>query len=418
MPKKEGLRRRKDKKEKDKKVQSQTVEKSKPTNTKTTTTVEVGLPTDETLKETFFKHHLVRVAPYVVIPYIIYQLIYFLTLRHPEYVSSGTLGLINQRPALKPHDVRQVLILGPEFPENRYVTAGMVSPLKLEIVYEAFDAYNYFCRDGSVSWYQLMRFMDPVVVQSQENNSTLAAWKELCMDRNHAMIKLFHPKEYGMTSCSSYEKWSKCWAKECFNLVTNLWACEKDDTRDCPQRFSRILHQVRHPLRTIEALNASVCPNPQLKDSFMAVVRGFFPERDWKSMSCLNAMAWYTVDFHMLLIQAREEGTIHGMFQIENTSPCEVAALAGFQDPESSLYAPNVEKTTRLCRNDDVDRGNLDAMSQDLFAKVKTTNKGDDIPGLTPVSLHELAGDNRLAKDVQNLITLLGYDKEGDGEFL
>lgn len=384
-----------------------------------TKTMEVGLPEDDTLKQTFLQHPLVRVAPFILTPYFIYQLIYFLTLRHPEVISVATLGLINLRPALQPQDPRQVLILGPEMPENRFVAGGMASPLKLEIVHEAFDAKNYFCRDGSVSWFQIMRFMTPRLPdKTREKDATLAAWKQLCIDRNHTAIQLFHPKEYDAAPCASYDSWSKCWAKECFSLVNNLWACENDDTRNCPQQFSKILHQVRHPLRTIETLNASICPYPKLKDSFLTVVGGFFPGREWKSMPCLKAMAWYTIDFHNLLVTMRAKGAVHGIFQIESTSPCEVAAMAGFQDEHSALYIPNSEKTTRLCRNDDVDTGSLDAMSQDLFARVKTENSGDTVTGLIEVKLEALSDDSRLTKEVKNLIGLLGYGKEGDAEFL
>lgn len=416
MSKKEGIRQRKNK---DKKGQPQAVEKTTSAGNSTTTTLQVGLQdNDETLKETFLRHPLVRVAPFVLLPYVIYHLIYFLRLKHPEWISYGTLGLVHLRPATEQGAPRQVLILGPEFPENRFVAGGMASTLKLEIVHEAFDTHHYFCRDGSVSWFQLMRFVEPVMLQSTGRDAAFAAWKQLCVDRNHSVIELFHPKEYDSSSCRSYEDWSKCWTQECVNLVKDLWGCEKDDTRECPLQFSRILHQVRHPLRTIEALNASICPYPKVKNSFLTVVKGFFPTRDWTSLSCLNSMAWYTIDFHMLLLKAREEGLIHGIFQIENTSPCEVATLAGFRDPQVSLYAPNVELTAHLCRNDDVDTGNLDAISLDLFARVKTTNKGDKIAGLTPVSLQDLADDKQLMREVTHLMNVLGYGKEGGDEFI
>ena len=131
-------------------------------------------------------------------------------------------------------------------------------------------------------------------------------------------------------------------------------------------------------------------------------------------MPCLNAMAWYTVDFHKTLMGAREAGLVHGVFQIESTSPCEVASMAGFMDESTALYTPNAEKITRGCRELD---GSLDAQSEDLFTRVKKTNKGDVIPGLTPVTLKDF-DDSRLAKEVKNLVSVLGYAKEGDSEFL
>lgn len=378
-------------------------------------TITVELPDEgDSLSKTFFGHPLVRVAPFVLLPYIIYHVIFFVTLRHPEVISGATLGLVSFRPAMAAGDARQVLILGPEIPENRFIAGGMASTLGLEIVHEAFDSHNYFCRDGSVSWFQLMRFMEPLNETVRNKEAQFGAWKELCIDRNHTVIQLFHPKEYSPSKCSAYENWSNCWAQECFSVIKSAWGCEADEMRDCPQTFSHILHQVRHPMRTIEALNASVCPYPSLKSSFLKVVAGFFPDRDWDSLPCLDAMAWYTVDFHKTMINAREAGLIHGAFQIENNSPCEVASMAGFMDESTALYIPNAEKTTRGCRELD---GNLKAQSGDLFAQVKKENKGDVIPGMTPVVLKDLA-DSHLAKEVNSLVSALGYAKEGDSEFL
>lgn len=377
------------------------------------TTIEVGLPPTETLSQTFFQHPLVRVAPFVLLPYVIYQTIYFATLRKPEIISKATLGLVNFRPSLTAEDPRQVLILGPEIPENRFVSGGLASPLKLEIVHEAFDAQNYYCRDGTVSWFQLMRFLEPIADSSENKYARFGAWKELCMERNHTIIQLFHPKEYGIpTECSSYDKWSNCWAKVCFDTIKSIWGCENDEFIDCPQQFSRILHQARHPLRTIETLQASVCPYPALRESFLNVIAGFFPARKWDSLSCLDAMAWYTIDFHNLLLKARAAGLVHGVFQIENTSPCEVAAMAGFVD--EPLYPPTADRITRYCRELE---GSTNAQSPDCFTKVKQENKGDKIEGLIPVSIDQF-GDAKLKKELKKLVSALAYDKQGDSEFL
>ncbi len=378
------------------------------------TTIAVGLPEDETLSQTFFKHPLVRVTPVVLLPYVIYQIIYFATLRHPEWVTNATLGLVPMRPSLGANDPRQVLILGPELAENRYISQGLAASLHLEIVNEAFDSQNYFCRDGSVSWFQFMRLMEPLAELSNNREAPFAAWKELCLDRNHTMMHLFHPKEYGPSKCSSYETWSHCWAQECFSNVKSIWACENDVNRDCPQKFVRILHQVRNPMHTIATLNATVCPHSKLATSLLNVIGGLFPDRDWKKMNCMDAMAWYTVDFHRKLIKAREAGYVHGMFQIETTSPCEVAHMAGFGDESSAMYPPNAEKITKACRDDD---GNLDAMAQDFFDRVKKENKGDAIPGLTPVAMNDF-DDPNLTKEIKKLVTALGYEKEGDSEFM
>jgi hypothetical protein len=262
-----------------------------------------------------------------------------------------------------------------------------------------------------------MRFMEPVL-DATKKQETLAAWKELCLDRNHSMIEVFHPKDYSSSQCSSFEKWSSCWTQECLKVVKSVWGCETDPTRPCPQQFSRILHQIRHPMSTIATLNTTICPDTKLQRAFLNVVAGFFPYRLWHEMSCLEAMGWYTLDFHQTLIKAREAGYIHGMFQAETVSPCEVASLSGFADGESALYHPNVEKFVKACRDDDENHvGNMDALEQDLLVKVKKQNKGVVIPGVNPVTLQDL-GDARLSQEIQNLVAVLDYEKEEDAEFV
>lgn len=377
------------------------------------TIIEVGLPEEETLSQTFFRHPLVRVSPIILLPYVIYQIIYFLALKHPEWITNGTFHLVSLRPSLSTEDFRQVLIIGSEIPENRFVAQGLAASLGLEIVHETFDPTRYFCRDGSTSWFQFMRFVEPLVETSRNRDAPFAAWKELCLNRNHTMVQVFHPKDYGPSNCSSYDSWSPCWAQECFSIVKSLWACELDDSRDCPQRFKRILHQVRHPIHTIQTLNATICPNLKLTASFLNVIGGFFPDRDWREMSCFHAMAWYTVDFHRSLIQARDAGYIHGMFRIENTSPCEVATMAGFGDEASALHFSNPEKITRICRDDE---GNMGALSHDTFTRVKKENKMDGKPGSNQITLKHI-DDPILEKEIERLVSALGYDNDGDLEF-
>lgn len=377
-------------------------------------TIQVEEP--ETLLQTFFRHPLVRVIPIVFLTYIVYTIYNVLTLRHPEWITAASLGLVSLRPSVAPDGLRQVLIVGPEIQENYLISKNLASSLGFEITHEKVDAYNYYCRDGTVSWFQIMRFMEPVL-QAVKKEKTLGAWKELCLDRNHSMIEVFHPKDYGSSQCSTYEKWSNCWSQKCLNIVKSVWGCETDTTRPCPQQFSRILHQVRHPMATIATLNFTVCPHPKLKKAFTDVVAGFFPDRQWQEMSCLEAMGWYTIDFHQKLIKARDVGYIHGMFQAETVSPCEVASMSGLAEEVSAVYQPNVEKFNRACREDDDNKGNLDALAQDLFVKVKKKNKGDVIRGVTPVTLQDIS-DSRLSNEIRNLVAALGYETEEGAEFV
>jgi hypothetical protein len=390
--------------------------------------------TKETLSETFFKHPLVRVFPFVLIPYIVWNAIYFITLQRPDIISRGSLGLINLRPALEPQDERQVLILGAEIAENRYVTEAMAKSLDLEIVHEAFDAKNYFCRDGSVSWFQIMRFLEPLndvsgkgrEFDNKNQVAQLATWKALCVGRNTSLVEGFHPNQYEPSStCSSRDKWSGCWAKECLETINSLWGCAWNEDKPCKQQFSKVLHQVRHPIRAIELLNSTLCSNENLKPSFMGLVKGWFLNRDWDSLSCLEAMAWYEIDFQNTLIKARDAGLVHGVFQIEKTSPCEVATQAGFLDEFSAVYGPNAAKTSKLCH--DESSLNSDPQSPYTFTKFKKKS-GVKIPGYDKLTFEDFeggkhgsqlkAGDMTLVNELKKLVSNLGYDREEDSEFL
>lgn len=373
---------------------------------------------EETLSEVFFKHPLTRVAPFVLLPYIVWHSIYFFRLQRPDF-----LPFLNLRPAIGQQEQRQVLILGSEMSENRYVTLGMGKILGLEIVQEAFDAQKYFCRDGSVSWFQIMRFLE---ASRDTQAAQIDTWKELCIDRNTSLAEVFHPNQYAPSStCSSRDKWSTCWSKECLQTIISLWGCAYDDDKPCQQQFSKVLHQVRHPIHSIEHLNATFCSNDKLKPSFTQLLKGWFPQREWDSLSCLETMAWYDIDFHKTLIKARGSGLVHGIFQIEKTSPCEVAALAGFLDELSVVYTPNAAKTKKLCHDDSSSAS--DAQSRDTFTNTRKKNAGkmpppekltfQDFEGGKHGSKYK-SGDMTLVKELKKLVHVLGYDQDEDSEFL
>jgi hypothetical protein len=370
---------------------------------------------DETLSDTFFQHPLVQVAPFVLVPFIFYKILFFLSLKHPEIVNNASLGLLQLRSAVKVTDERQLLVIGAEVAENRYVTTGLGKVIKLEIAHEAFNSEDSFCRDGTVSWFQIMRFLKPLESESVgefKGMPQIDAWNELCITRSHGLIDLFHPNQYASSNCSSYQKWSPCWAQECLALVNSIWGCAWKD--DCPHSFSKIIHQVRHPIHTVDLLNTTICSEEKLKSSFLRLLNGWFPERNWDDLSCLDAMGFYEVDFQNTLIRAREAGLIHGIFQIESTSPCDVAHEAGFLDEFSALYEPTVKRTGELCRGGNPDE---DAQSPTMFTKVKEHNKVNT-PGLGKLKLEDFNENQALLKELGGLISKLGYDGVGDSEFL
>jgi hypothetical protein len=377
---------------------------------------------NENLVQTFLRHPLVKVAPFILIPYVMYHFLYFIHLKRPDIIADGTFGLIPMRPAIKSFEERQVLIIGSEVIENRNIVAGLKDTLKLEIVNEAFDAENYFCRDGSVSWFQIIRFLQPLESSIGEDefvkSSTLKLWDELCLNRTDAIVSIFHPRNYGKNDCSAYSQWSNCWARECLGVVNSQWGCAWNGS--CEPSFARVLHQVRHPIRTIERLNSTFCPNEQWREPFIDLVSAWFPKHDWSTFSCLESMAWYVAEFHNTLLKARDAGLLHGIFQIERTSPCEVASQAGFLAP---LYEPNSEKISNICHNDEGDNtASKAALSSDAFSVTKVESDGkkltlEDFHGGNHDSKGE-AGDTGLADVLKELVSKLGYDGEGNSEFL
>jgi hypothetical protein len=130
------------------------------------------------------------------------------------------------------------------------------------------------------------------------------------------------------------------------------------------------------------------------------------------------------VDFSNTLIKAREEGLIDGTFQIERTSPCEVASQAGFMQSVTAVYEPNAKKTSDLCHGEKPDKN---AQSPDSFTKIKEEN-GVKIAGLGTMTLEDFEGgkhgnqlppgDRTLLEKVKELVSNLGYDQEEDSEFL
>ncbi|KAG7362720.1 hypothetical protein IV203_026080 [Nitzschia inconspicua] len=329
-------------------------------------------PADPTLASVFFSHPLIRVGRFILIPYLLFHALNYIALQRPEWVGMATFGTMKLRPSVPTFDERQVLILGASIQDNKLMAAKLADTLKLEVAHETFDSLHNYCRDGSTSWYQIMRFLSYVPNTSDNRNKKnntevgrqkVEAFQELCIDRSSSLVsQFFDPRKYSPSDeCSSREVWSQCWSRECFRTLRHLWDCtgndnsnNLEDERFCMPSFRRILHQTRHPLSTIQLLNETYCSIEKIEHSFRKIVAGFFPYRDWEAMSsCLELVSWYTWDFESTLLNARRAGVVEGMFPLESTSPCEVAALAEFTDPAQALYTPHVDRLTKLCHSEE-----------------------------------------------------------------
>ena len=466
---------------------------------------------NDTLKNVFFKHPLIRVIPYILLPYTIYHTMYYISLQQPNIINTISLGIFKLRERVDPiHDTKQVLILGCEINENKHITAGLAhrsTLLNLEIGLETSNTLNYFCRDGTVSLFSIMKYIKPfdtmipkLIKENGNDNDSKEeltrqlqeiqynAWKELCIDRTESLVGLFHPKHHYPTKCDSEggvlnwlglstgDTWSNCYARECLNLINDMWGCawKENDNKDsdhdnsgaCQPHYTKVLHQVRHPLHTINKLSNTFCSNDsdndsdnnsqakmdKLRNSFISLITSWFPFeekskdddngqlqlqlRDYSKLSCLDIMAIYVIEFHTTLLDAYKHGLIDGgTFQIETTSPCEVVHLGGFLNPVTNLYEPNINKLSKQCLQD-YEYGNSSSdgsssssspkekelsksrpQSKERFTTIKEISEGgkkkdgedDDKNSSTRITLNDFQHDIILQKRLENLIIELGY---------
>jgi hypothetical protein len=295
---------------------------------------------EPTMWDTFVSHPLVRILPIVLIPYCLYQSFFFLRLQHPEYLN----GIVNLRPAVGLTEERQVLIVGSMSSGTVQVTADLYDNFKVEVAHEASDASWYFVRDGTVSWFHGIRFLPR---PDQQNIA------RMCL--NYTGNMGFHPSMYRSTSqCNPRNKWDRCWAQECFKLLDQEWGCglvEGDFEQTCETPFRKTLHQLRHPLRTVESLVTKFCVGGvegDLHPSFLKFMPHLFPSLTPLEDTCIEAAVKYVLEYTRSMLEARNKGHIAAMYKIEEATPCGIAELAGLASPDA-IYAPNYEKINNIC---------------------------------------------------------------------
>jgi len=270
----------------------------------------------------------IRITVIVCIPYAVYLGYLMLFLQYP---------LPGMRPAVRTNDTRQLLVVGSMSTGTTQVAKDLKQQLGLEIGHEHADATWSFVRDGTVSWFHGIRFFSQPVTHS--------ALHALCTDFTPQMG--FHPKMFRSSKCSDRDRWSLCWARECIKVVSHEWGCAPS----CPTPFARTLHQVRHPLRTMESLTTKFCiggVNGKVQPDFVKFANALFDNvRNYTELSCVEASGYFVVDYTTAMLEARQRGLIDDWFKIEEASPCSVAKQAGFLD--EPIYAPYGERLGKLC---------------------------------------------------------------------
>jgi hypothetical protein len=412
---------------------------------------------------TFSSHPLVQVAAVILPIFFLYHAYYFFILQHPEYLQP----VLKLRPSVGLTDERQLLIVGTMSSGTTQVAAELSKNLNLEVAHEASDARWYFCRDGTVSWFHGIRFLEPRKPLNRHADKLL----RFCT--NFTANMGFHPSMYrstltcgrngaagvagGMTLAgwTPASTWSPCWAKECFSILSREWGCAARKTTttssslsSCETPFRRVLHQVRHPLRTVESLVTKFCVDGvdgAVNPSFVRFMGSLFDFYDVQD-SCIEAATKYVLYYTNALLEARKQGRIFAMYRVEDVSPCQIAALAGLvhednDEKESSkfsdlpltqifvsrddiVYEPNLEKLQRICGSRS-DAGTATTASTAAAAKEKLSSSKYQInQGQLTLNWVDLQGglhgstrpinDTELMVALRKLTMELGYKVDND----
>jgi hypothetical protein len=337
------------------------------------------LTNEKTLSQIFWGHPLIVVLPYVMFPYLLYHAYHYVLLQRPELLSP----FVTLRPALAITEPRQVLIVGTMSSGTTQVAHELSTHFGLEVQHEVSDSTSYFCRDGTVSWFHGIRFLPPP--------SSIERMAPLCVNFTNNMG--FHPRMYAAQSCSSWQTWSACWMKSCFHVLQHEWGCAQ---RHCETPFAVTLWQVRHPLRTMESLTAKFCNGTSVHPSFETFVDALFPSEQERN-TCHEWVASYVLEYSQAMLLAHQRGDIAYWYRVEETSPCQVAALAGFLNESTVFYRSNQDQVDRKCRNND-------QLQQPMVSTQYKINEN--------VTLTMSDFPNEYAHRIKKLIQTLGYTED------
>ena len=375
------------------------------------------------------KSPLFVITAVILMPYALYNGYLYLFLQHPELISFLCPTI---RPAVKLHDARQLLIVGTISSGTSQVARDLKSNLGLEIGHENAEASWSFVRDGTVSWFHGIRFiprpgMDVTVkISGKTNNNAggenifLSQVKDLCRELQPQMG--FHPFMFRDGKCSLRQSWGDCWRDECEDIVKQEWGCglrRKEDKKlhqrrdDCETPFHKVLHQERHPLRTIESLVVKFCIGGltgKVQPPFLVFANALFPQHNFSEMSCTEAAGYYVYEYNNAIVKARELGLVDDHFHVEEATPCQIAKAAGFFDSDS-VYSPSRDLVLKVCNSQSSDSVANQVMksTENRYNTGLVSLRWDDLLGGKHGS-RKKAGDEDLQKRIWRLTQNLGYD--------
>jgi hypothetical protein len=291
--------------------------------------------------------------------------------------------------------------------ENNMAT-NLQRELGLEIGYEDSDSSWNFVRDGTASWIHGLRYFERRRENGDGNNyeiekeSSHLAFEErirhLCRlkwaltydsrDR-YGFEQTVFGSDSDFNNCSVFNPDSRrCQLPICEESMKKEYGCalhfhvEEDETSCDMMPFQTTLLQTRQPWHIVRSLVERYCWKKDsvrenmpssLEDLFMALelippvgssddnnidalvvdnnATDFVPKAD----HCVNQFIDYVAGYYNTVLgksndMAPSSGiSITKTYKIEETSPCEVAELAGLFDPETTVYVPNHAKVKRKC---------------------------------------------------------------------
>lgn len=368
---------------------------------------------------------IVLITMVILIPYAVYNIYLFLVLRHPEIISLATMGVLHPRPAVKLTDPRQVLIMGTISSGTSQVSDDLKKKLGLEIGHENSEASWSFVRDGTVSWFHGVRYIPRPGIDTKEYkkdaNQGEALFRsvvdQLCQELQPSMG--FHPFMFRDGKCNLRQKWENCWRDECKDILESEWGCGLQHissaggsvtNNTCATPYHKTLHQVRHPLRTIESLVTKFCIDGvegNIQPAFLTFASVLFPQHNFSDMSCIEAAGYYVEEYNTAMVTAKARGYLDDTFRVEEVTPCDVAQLAGFME-EDVVYDSNIERILKICNDEGSKANRLMKSKKNLYNQGQLSLDWDDLLGGKHGS-RKKAGDRDLKKRVEKLALKLGY---------
>ena len=381
----------------------------------------------------------------IMLPYALYNGYLFVFLQRPEWLAMVAPSKWILRPSFSVSDARQVLIVGTQSSGTTQVADDLANKLGLEIGHENSETKWSFVRDGTVSWFHGIRFLQrpgiddsgasldlvftlpPTNNQSQtEEEATTTVTLEgerlfryvvnlICRELRPNMG--FHPFMFRDNGeCSLQNSWGRCWKDECTNLLEQEWGCalkDEGELASCTTPYHKTLLQFRNPLSTVQSLATKFCIGGVEGDvqlPFVVFASALFPNHDFSKLSCIEASGYYVYEYNRAVLTAAKNGLVDATYPVEGATPCQIARLAGFFDPSQEGYQQQItDHLLNLCSNEEAEVNQPMVSTKNKYNEGQLSLEWDDLLGGMHGSKKN-EGDRDLQERLQRMTKELGYE--------